>query len=61
MHFHDNLNNKKLEEKIVPKPVLWIRVRTDPHHLAGSRISDADLDPRLQNWHLVNHFSKKVL
>jgi hypothetical protein len=34
----------------------------DPHHLAGSRILDADpdpadLDPRLQNWHLIYLFS----
>jgi hypothetical protein len=32
----------------------------DPHHLAGSGISDADpadSDPRLQNWHIINHFS----
>jgi hypothetical protein len=26
----------------------------DPHHLAGSGILDADPDPRLQNWHLIN-------
>jgi hypothetical protein len=30
----------------------------DPHHLAGSGIFYADLDPdpRLQNWHLSNLF-----
>jgi hypothetical protein len=33
------------------------RIRKDPHHLAGSRIFDADPDPRLQNWHLINLFS----
>jgi hypothetical protein len=33
-----------------------IRIRTDPHHLAGSGILEADPDPdlRLQNWHLIN-------
>jgi hypothetical protein len=39
--------------------VLRIWIRKNPHHLAGSgsEISDADPDPRLQNWHLINHFS----
>jgi hypothetical protein len=31
----------------------------DPHHLAGSGILEADPDPRLQNWHLINLFSVK--
>jgi hypothetical protein len=26
----------------------------DPDHLAGSGILEADPDPRLQNWHLIN-------
>jgi hypothetical protein len=39
--------------------VLRIRIRKDPDHLAGSKsaILDADLDPRLQNWHLINLYS----
>jgi hypothetical protein len=42
--------------------VIRIRIRKDPHHLAGSGILDADTDPadpdsRLQNWHLINLFS----
>jgi hypothetical protein len=39
--------------------VLWIRIRIrmDPHHLAGSGILDVDPDLRLQNWHLINLFS----
>jgi hypothetical protein len=32
---------------------------SDPHHLAGSGISEADPDPRLQNWHLINLFSEE--
>jgi hypothetical protein len=37
--------------------VLRIRIRTDPHHLAGSGILEVDPDPRLQYWHLINLFS----
>jgi hypothetical protein len=39
--------------------VLWIRIYTDPHHLAGSRIFETDPDTRLQNLHLINPFSEK--
>jgi hypothetical protein len=39
--------------------VLRIRIRKDPDPLAGSESAtfDADLDPRLQNWHLINLYS----
>jgi hypothetical protein len=41
------------------EPVLQIRIRTDLHHFAvsGFGILEADPDPSLQNWHLINLFS----
>jgi hypothetical protein len=43
-----------------------LRIRKDPHHLAGSGILDADPDPadpdpRPQIWHLINLFSAESI